>query len=140
LQFCFSCGNFGRRFGGKDGYGEKTLFLIFEGKLVAGFDKETLLKNLSRMYKKDETVLKRKFFAGKRLIVLKTEDKNKADRVLKGLKRAGAEITIREVLESPAPPKQEPAAGPTPPSSQSGKKKRRWPLFPVSGGVFGFRI
>ena len=99
----------------------KQYIVVFEGKIAEGFDKETLLQNLSRLYKKDEASIEQQLFTGKPVVIKKTEDRVEAERFLKDFRNAGAEVIIKESTATPAVSQP-----------QSEGKRKRWPKIAVA--------
>ena len=62
----------------------KEYLVVFEGKLVEGFDKETLLKNLDRAYKKGEDEIEKRLFADGPVEIIRTRKKKEAKFILNG--------------------------------------------------------
>ena len=73
----------------------KEYLVVFEGELVEGFDKETLLKNLDRAYKKGEDEIEKRLFADGPVEIIRTRKKKEAKFIFNGFKMSGAEVLLK---------------------------------------------
>ena len=82
--------------------GANTVFkVLFRGVILSGFDKVDVIKNVHDITRIPETVITRKFFSGKTVVIRHADTQEYATRLQKTFAQAGIETYIEELLTAP---------------------------------------